>query len=70
MVITHRVRSDKHTEYEQWLNEITPLCKSAIGYLDWHIVRPIVGVTETYTVIIRFDTTEHLKNWMASSERQ
>ena len=70
VVITHRIFPDKHTEYEQWLNEITPLCKNAIGYLDWHIVRPIAGVTETYTVIIRFDTTEHLKNWMASSERQ
>ncbi len=69
VVITHRVRSDKHGAYERWLDEIAPLCRSSPGYLDWHIVRPIAGVTETYTVIIRFDTSEHLKHWMQSAER-
>jgi antibiotic biosynthesis monooxygenase (ABM) superfamily enzyme len=69
VVITHRVRSDKHAEYELWLKEIAPLCRASPGHLDWHIVRPIPGITRTYTIIIRFDTTEHLKNWMDSSER-
>jgi len=69
VVITHRVRSDKHAEYERWLEEIAPLCRASPGHLDWHIVRPIPGATETYTVIIRFDTVAHLKNWMESSER-
>jgi antibiotic biosynthesis monooxygenase (ABM) superfamily enzyme len=70
VVITHRVRGDRHAEYERWLDEIAPLCRASPGHLDWHLVRPIPGVTETYTVIIRFDTTEHLKQWMESSERQ
>ena len=70
VVITHRIRTGKHAEYEGWLDEIAPLCKAAPGHLDWHIVRPIPGVTATYTIIIRFDTTEHLKHWMESSERQ
>jgi hypothetical protein len=70
VVITHRIRSDKHAEYELWLGEIAPRCKAAPGHLDWHIVRPIPGFTGTYTVIIRFDTTEHLKDWMESSERE
>lgn len=70
VVITHRVRSDKHAEYELWLEEIAPLCKAWPGHLDWHIVRPIPGVTETFTVIIRFDTSAHLKDWMQSKERE
>ncbi len=70
VVITHRIRSDKHVEYERWLDEIAPLCRASKGNLDWHIVRPIPGVTETYTVIIRFDTTKNLKSWMESSERE
>jgi antibiotic biosynthesis monooxygenase (ABM) superfamily enzyme len=48
VVITHRVREDKHAEYEIWLGEIVPLCKASPGHLDWHIVRPISGLTETY----------------------
>jgi uncharacterized protein len=70
VVITHRIRGEKHTEYELWLNEIAPICKASPGFLDLHIVRPIAGITDTYTVIIRFDTTEHLKKWMSSSERE
>ena len=47
----------------------SPLCKASLGHLDWHIVRPIPGLSETYTVIIRFDTKEHLQNWMESPTR-
>ena len=68
-VITHRVRVDKHAEYEAWLAEIGPLCKASPGHLDWHIVRPLPGLTETYTVVIRFDTTAHLSLWMDSPTR-
>ncbi len=70
VVITHRVRAERHADYERWLDEIAPLCKAAPGHLDWHIVRPIAGLTETFTVVIRFDTTEHLKAWMDSAERK
>ncbi|MBU5613921.1 antibiotic biosynthesis monooxygenase [Geomonas azotofigens] len=69
VVITHRLRENKQTEYERWLEEIAPLCKASPGYLDWHIVRPIPGLTETYTVIIRFDTEVHLREWMESPTR-
>ncbi len=69
VVITHRVREGKHAEYETWLDEIAPLCKASPGHLDWHIVRPIPGLTETYTVIIRFDTAAHLQQWMDSPTR-
>lgn len=69
-VMTHRVRSHKHTEYESWLNEIAPRCKASPGHLDWHIIRPIAGLTETYTVVIRFDTMENLRHWLDSAERK
>ncbi len=69
VVITHRLRENKQAEYERWLEEIAPLCKASPGHLDWHIVRPIPGLTETYTVIIRFDTEEHLRGWMESPTR-
>jgi len=69
VVITHRVRECKHADYESWSNEIAPLCKASPGNLDWHIVRPISGLTGTYTIIIRFDTRSHLQDWMESPTR-
>ena len=68
-VITHQVAKDKHAEYEAWLNEIAPQCKNAPGHLDWQIIRPIAGLTETYTIVIRFDTQSHLRGWMESAQR-
>jgi antibiotic biosynthesis monooxygenase (ABM) superfamily enzyme len=69
MVITHRVRTEEHARYERWLDEIEPLCRTWPGHLDWHILRPVKGLPETFTVVIRFDTHAHLQQWMESSER-
>lgn len=69
-VITHRVSEAQQAQYEEWLNEIAPVCRASLGILDWHIVRPIKGLTDTYTVIIRYDTHENLKNWMDSPDRK
>jgi antibiotic biosynthesis monooxygenase (ABM) superfamily enzyme len=70
VVITHRVREGKGEEYEQWLNEIKPVGRTSPGNLDWHIIRPVPGLTSTYTVIIRFDTRAHLQAWMESPTRR
>lgn len=70
VVITHRVREGRHADYERWLDEIGPVCRAAVGHLDWQIVRPIPGIAISYTIIIRFDTVEHLLQWITSQERK
>lgn len=70
VVITQRVRDGQQENYEVWLNEIGPVCRSSPGHLDWQIVRPIKGLTGTYTVIIRFDTRQNLEAWMTSATRR
>jgi antibiotic biosynthesis monooxygenase (ABM) superfamily enzyme len=69
VVITHRVGDAEKHEYERWLAEIVPLSAASPGHLDWHIVRPIAGRTETYTIIIRFDSAENLTAWIQSPDR-
>jgi antibiotic biosynthesis monooxygenase (ABM) superfamily enzyme len=70
VVITHHVSAIQQPQYEKWLNEIGPICKASQGLLDWHIIRPITGLTDTYTVIIRYDNHENLKNWIGSEDRK
>ncbi len=70
VVITHHVHPDQHEPYENWLGEIVPFCKNAPGYLDLQLIRPILGLTSTYTVVIRFDARDHLETWMHSSTRK
>lgn len=70
VVITHRVREGQLAQYDEWLNEIGPLCRASAGQIDWQLIRPIAGLTATYTIILRFDTQEHLETWMQSPERK
>lgn len=69
-VITHRVSEAQQAAYEQWLEEIGPACRASEGVLDWHLIRPITGYSDTYSVIIRYDSEHHLKQWMASESRR
>lgn len=70
VVINHHILDGKQSEYEDWLNEIGPICRKSIGNIDWQIIRPIPNLTFNYTVIIRYDTIENLKLWMESEERK
>lgn len=70
VVISHYISEGNQKQYETWLDEIAPICKSSIGYMDWQIIRPIPNVTFNYTVIVRFDTIENLKSWMESNDRK
>lgn len=69
VVISHRVRDEQLTEYEDWVKEIGATGRAAAGFLDSQIVKPVAGLTSTYTTILRFATREHLESWMNSPER-
>lgn len=70
VVITHRVREGRHADYEAWLGQITPVCKSYPGHLGMQVIRPVAGVSTTYTIVIRFDSHDHLTAWTGSADRQ
>lgn len=70
VVISHRVREGQQAAYDAWLDEIGMRCGRMAGHLDRQIIRPIPGLTGTYTVIIRFETRDHLQQWMSSPERR
>ena len=69
VVVSHRLGEDKHAAYERWLQELEPICRAMPGFRAWQVVRPSPGSADTYTVVIRFDTREHLRQWMESPQR-
>lgn len=69
VVITHRVPVEHQPAYELWLGKIGPVCRASPGLLDWQIIRPVAGLTSTYTVLLRFDSRANLARWMESSAR-
>jgi len=70
VIISHRALDGQRANYESWLDEIATACKAQPGYLDTQVIRPILSLTDTYTVIIRFASHEYMKLWMSSKERK
>jgi antibiotic biosynthesis monooxygenase (ABM) superfamily enzyme len=68
-VIKHPVRSGGEAEYEEWLKKITPVAKRFPGHRGIEFIRP-PGGSGTYTVMLRFDTEEHLQEWLRSATRR
>ena len=69
-VIIHRVRPGREAGYEAWSQGIALDARSFRGYLGAHILRPELGVTPDYTIVVQFDTGQHLDEWMQSNTRR
>jgi uncharacterized protein len=69
-VITHRVHPGREEGYEEWIQGIAADARSFDGYLGAHILRPQLGVSSDYTILVQFDTCPHLEAWMQSEVRK
>ena len=69
-VITHRVRPGRETGYEEWIKGIAADSRNFEGYLGAHILRPQLGVTSDYVIVLQYDTCVHLESWMQSEIRK
>jgi antibiotic biosynthesis monooxygenase (ABM) superfamily enzyme len=68
-VIQHTVRPGAEADYEAWLKKITPIAKRFPGHRGIEFIRP-PGGSGTYTIMLRFDTLEHLQDWLRSDVRR
>jgi antibiotic biosynthesis monooxygenase (ABM) superfamily enzyme len=71
-VIQHAVRTGAEAEYEAWLGKITPIAKRFPGHRGIEFIRPPggSGSSGSYTIMLRFDTLEHLQDWLRSDARR
>ena len=68
-VLQHRVNPGAAAQYETWLQEITPATQRFPGHQGVNIIRPSEGA-DLYTIVLHFDTLEHLQGWLASETRR
>jgi antibiotic biosynthesis monooxygenase (ABM) superfamily enzyme len=68
-VITHTVKAGAERRYEEWTKEILSAVSRYPGYLGREVFLPTAG-NRKYTIIVRFDTDEHLKDWTESDARK
>jgi uncharacterized protein len=68
-VIRHRVRTGSERRYETWFGEVTAIAQTFPGHRGVDFIRPPKG-SRTYTIILHFDTGEHLGQWLSSDARK
>jgi antibiotic biosynthesis monooxygenase (ABM) superfamily enzyme len=68
-VVTHTVKAGAEQRYEEWTREILNAVSRYPGYLGREVFLPTAG-NRKYTIIVRFDTDEHLKDWTESAARK
>jgi len=68
-IIQHRVRTANRERYEAWLRDVGREAERYSGHLGTNVIRPPDDRGQ-YTIIIRFDRYEHLRDWVESDTRR
>jgi len=70
MVFTHRVRKEKESEYRAWRRKTIITQAKYPGYLATEFFEPRGRFQDKWVDIVRYDTVDHLDNWLKSRARQ
>jgi antibiotic biosynthesis monooxygenase (ABM) superfamily enzyme len=68
-VISTRVKQGQETAYRQWEQRIAAAQARAAGFLGYRLEPPIPGVQEDWLAVVKFDSAEHLQDWLSGAER-
>ena len=70
LVVKHRVKPGRETEYEAWLRRIVRIAGDRPGHLGVDVVRSKQGKLALFTCILRYRSTDDLETWLDSPERK
>jgi uncharacterized protein len=68
--VTRMVKPGKEAEYEGWVRGINAEAQRFPGHLGASVIRPSDPTHNEYTIIFRFDSYAHLRDWEQSAVRQ
>ncbi len=69
VVLSLRVRPEREGEYQRWQADIDAAAEEFSGFEGSEVLPPRAGVQDEWVVVYRFDTAEHLTDWMRSEVR-
>jgi antibiotic biosynthesis monooxygenase (ABM) superfamily enzyme len=66
--VTRRVKPGHEAFYEQFLEEIIAAASAFPGHMGVEVFRPQSTSAGEYRIVYRFDTAQHLRQWLDSDE--
>jgi antibiotic biosynthesis monooxygenase (ABM) superfamily enzyme len=70
VLVTTRVKPEDIAEFKAWQAEVFDQQRRFPGYIDGKLLAPVAGMTDEWTISMRFDTEQHLDDWLQSKERR
>lgn len=69
-VISHNVRPEQEAAFMGWQEKILAAQREFPGFMGSELFRPVKGVQDKWVTAFRFDTRQHLDDWLGSTTRQ
>lgn len=69
LVIEYEVSQDQELQFRQWQLELRSAVRNFKGYLNTDICAPIKGVQNKWYIIVHFDNSANLTQWLDSDSR-
>lgn len=69
VVVSHPIEAAQEDEFIAWTERVTAAERAFTGFRGAEVFRPVPGVQDEWTVLFRFDTDEHLNDWLESPQR-
>ncbi|MFE7705472.1 antibiotic biosynthesis monooxygenase [Streptomyces sp. NPDC057486] len=69
-VISHEVKPGREEGFLRWQEKALKAQAKSPGFMGSELFKPVEGVQEHWVVVFRFDSREHLDDWLASDVRQ
>jgi uncharacterized protein len=70
MVVSTRVKAGRDHEYREWQTAIDREAERFPGFMGNEVFPPLPGLQDEWVVVVRFDSTEHLRGWLESDVRR
>lgn len=68
LVAVHQVPASKISDYEAWLVDSGRIEMGFSGFMSREVIKPVAGGQDFYTLVVRFDSSDSLGQWLDSSD--
>lgn len=69
-VIEQWVKPEHVDAYRDWSRKINTACARSPGFVDLEVFEPVPGVSESFVIVVRFQTAAESEAWHHSAECQ
>ncbi|MEU4213260.1 antibiotic biosynthesis monooxygenase [Streptomyces sp. NPDC026206] len=69
-VVSHEVKPGREEGFLRWQEKILKAQEKSPGFMGSELFKPVEGVQERWVAVFRFDSREHLEDWLASDARR